>query len=209
MLVDQKMTSKRDTLVMPILYNARHGLELGLKYAVSELATMELVHRPDGRANHHSEVLQASLGRRCGGQSSEEIVAALEPFAVSLSRMDADGQQLRYFSTADDRRSLGKQSVVHLPLIRESVTRLSTILGELTERLSDMRAQHGDRHSNDALLPAGLGGNRQDVGASSFLVRGRLSGPQGEGDGKVRLDQEGVLQCHRRHSEFTRARCST
>lgn len=143
MLVEQEMLGKRDTLVMPILYNARHGLELALKYAVHELQSMELVQRPEGRVHHHilrywGHISDANVPDRV----VREIVAELEAYAASLSRIDEDGQELRYFNTTDNRRSLANQSVVHLLLIRESVTRLSTMLGELTERLAVMREQH-------------------------------------------------------------------
>ena len=37
------MYEKRDTLVMPILYNARHALELSLKFAISRLCEMGVV----------------------------------------------------------------------------------------------------------------------------------------------------------------------
>ena len=143
MVVGEEMTSKRDTLIMPILYNARHGLELALKYAVTELRAMDLVQRLEGRADHHilrywRHLADANVPDRV----VREIITGLEPFAASLSRIDVDGQQLRDFRTADDRRSLEGQAVVHLPLIRRSVTQLSMMLGELTARLADMREQH-------------------------------------------------------------------
>jgi hypothetical protein len=36
-VIEKRLYGERDTLVMPILYNARHGLELSLKFAIDRL----------------------------------------------------------------------------------------------------------------------------------------------------------------------------
>ena len=36
-VIDKNLLSKRDTLVLPILYNARHSVELALKFATRRL----------------------------------------------------------------------------------------------------------------------------------------------------------------------------
>lgn len=136
-LVAEEMMGKRDTLVMPILYNARHGLELAMKYVVAKLVELGLVHRPEGRANHHIlRYWQHLRDAEVADRVVRELVDSLEPYVKSLSRIDVDGQQLRYFATGAGERSLGQQSVVHLLLVRDSVARLRQILGDLTDRVA-------------------------------------------------------------------------
>lgn len=50
-VIDGAMMGSRDTLVMPILYNARHGVELTLKDAIRDLHRMGL-SRDDPIADH-------------------------------------------------------------------------------------------------------------------------------------------------------------
>lgn len=135
-LVAGKMMDMRDTLVLPILYNARHGLELALKYVVAKLVTLELARLPEGRANHHIlRYWQHIQDADVADLVVREIIAKLEPFVRSLSRMDVDGQQLRYFSTKDNGRSLGDQAVVHLLLIQGNIAKLAAMVGKLTKRV--------------------------------------------------------------------------
>lgn len=142
-VIDGKMLGKRDTLVMPVLFNARHGFELALKYVIAELVSLELVRQPEGRPNHHIlrywEHLEKADVADC---RVREIVLQLEPFAKSLSRMDVDGQQLRYFISTDNKHSFGDQAVVHLPLIRHSVVALAQLLGALTKRVEVLSIEH-------------------------------------------------------------------
>jgi hypothetical protein len=49
-VIDKKMYRSRDTLVLPILYNARHAMELTLKFATDRLVKAGLI-QPGGR-NH-------------------------------------------------------------------------------------------------------------------------------------------------------------
>jgi hypothetical protein len=62
-VIENRMYGKRDTLVMPILYNARHALELLLKFAINQLYEMGVIKDPHPK-NHdimsHWALLQAS-----------------------------------------------------------------------------------------------------------------------------------------------------
>src|SRR5690242_9521016 len=42
-VIEKKMFEKRDTLVLPILYNARHAVELALKFATDRLVQAGLL----------------------------------------------------------------------------------------------------------------------------------------------------------------------
>ena len=51
-VIEKKMLGKRDTVVLPILYNARHAIELILKFAINRLAAIGVVSSP-GRQDHN------------------------------------------------------------------------------------------------------------------------------------------------------------
>src|SRR6266536_1077982 len=48
-VIDKKLFGKRDTLVLPILYNARHAVELALKFTTDRLAKDGLMPLPGRR----------------------------------------------------------------------------------------------------------------------------------------------------------------
>ena len=45
-IIEKKMLDRRDTVVLPILYNARHAIELILKFAINRLAAKGVVSSP-------------------------------------------------------------------------------------------------------------------------------------------------------------------
>jgi hypothetical protein len=55
-LLDKEMLGKRDTLVLPILYNARHAIELVLKFSARRLVKAGLVQGPV-RSDHKVQPL--------------------------------------------------------------------------------------------------------------------------------------------------------
>ena len=62
-VIEKRMYEKRDTLVMPILYSARHALELSLKFAINELykiGVIKGVHPKNHDIMSHWALLQAS-----------------------------------------------------------------------------------------------------------------------------------------------------
>jgi hypothetical protein len=65
-VIEKGMLEKRDTVVLPILYNARHAIELILKFAVrrlGEIGTLSNSKRPDHDIQDYFELLErADLG---------------------------------------------------------------------------------------------------------------------------------------------------
>jgi hypothetical protein len=45
-IIEKKMLDRRDTVVLPMLYNARHAIELVLKFAINRLAAIGVVSSP-------------------------------------------------------------------------------------------------------------------------------------------------------------------
>jgi hypothetical protein len=142
-VIDDELMGSRDSLIMPILYNARHGLELALKYTIERLKRLELIQAREGPVDHD---ILAYWGRLRDADvidlQTRTAIAALEPYVASLARIDSDGQQLRYFETKEGVRSLDGIAVVNLPLVRESVGHLSEILETLTDRVMLLEDEH-------------------------------------------------------------------
>lgn len=138
-LFEKKLYSKRDTLVLPILYNARHGIELALKMAIGNLVDMDVLahgHAKDHDIHSHWKYLSRA---RLGDESLRQIVGELEPFVSSLSQIDKDGQELRYHETQDGAQSMSGQSVTCLVVIQKSLKTLHGILDRLKNRLFDLK----------------------------------------------------------------------
>jgi hypothetical protein len=137
-VIEKKMYTKRDTLVMPILYNARHALELSLKYAIKKLYATGVI-RGTHPINHdimsHWAMLNAS---ELGDEALRECVTALKPYVASLSQIDDDGQQLRYSENREGQKSLADRSLANIGVIRTSLGELNRVLQQLKYRVLDL-----------------------------------------------------------------------
>ena len=137
-VIEKRMYGKRDTLVMPILYNARHALELSLKFAINKLYKIGVLQKAP-RKNHdimsHWRLLQAS---KLGDEALRGYATALEPYVTSLSEIDDDGQELRYSETRDGQKSLAGRSLANIEVIRVSLDGLCKVMTQLKCRLHDL-----------------------------------------------------------------------
>ncbi len=133
-VIDKRQWAKRDTLAMPILYNARHAVELTLKFAIDRLFAGGILTERAKR-NHdiqaHWEVLKDAA---TGDSDLRKSIAALKPYVESLGAIDEDGQQLRYAETQEGEKSLADKSLVNLRHIRKGLIELSEILKALKYR---------------------------------------------------------------------------
>lgn len=142
-LLEKEMFGSRDTLVMPILFNARHGLELALKHVLRELGALGMARTREGPVDHDLHAYWVHLiGQRIGDRACREQLAELKPFVESFMKKDIDGQELRYFENRDGKQSLEDQAVVNLPLIQAGVRELRDILDRLMERVARLGQEH-------------------------------------------------------------------
>jgi hypothetical protein len=134
-VIDKKLYSKRDTLVMPILYNARHAIELSLKFAIRELCKAGVIVTPHPK-NHdirsHWALIDASP---LGDEDLRQHVSALEPYISSLSKIDDDGQELRYSENRDEQKSLADYPLANIDVIRTSLGELNRVITALKYRV--------------------------------------------------------------------------
>lgn len=149
-VLDKELVASRDTLAMPILYNGRHALELSLKFAIDRLHAMGAIaarHGPNHDIlSHWTHLRDAGVG----DVALRGIIAELEPFVVSLATIDDDGQELRYSTNQDGKKSLDRIAVVNLPHIRRSLRAMSEILTRLKYRVFDLADERGTgAHTKD------------------------------------------------------------
>lgn len=140
-VIKEGMFGSRDTIVFPILYNARHGIELTLKYLIKRLSDADVI-RGAPRVDH--DILahwQFLMGQPLGDETLRQLLASLEPFVLSLSNIDDDGQSFRYSETRDGKMSMGEHSLASVEVIRDSLRELRNILEGLKYRLWDIEEE--------------------------------------------------------------------
>lgn len=140
-IFEKKLFGKRDTLVLPILYNARHAIELTQKFAISQLSKAGVITT---RTNSNHDIMrhwERLHECKIGDEELAKTIEALKPYVESLSRIDSDGQELRYPRNRDEGLSLAAYSVANLRLIRISLRALEKIIARLKYRTMDYVAE--------------------------------------------------------------------
>ncbi|BCH27819.1 hypothetical protein [Mesorhizobium sp. L-8-3] len=141
-VIEKQLFGKRDTLVLPILYNARHAIELALKFATDRLVAAQIVGG-DRKRDHNIKAQWERLHHAAiGDEALSRTIAALEPFIESLSRIDSDGQELRYHRNRDDDPSLADYALANLKVIQTSLGELKTLIDDLQYRTVDFLREH-------------------------------------------------------------------
>lgn len=90
---------------------------------------------PDGEWNACIGSQGDELNSAVGDKDLRGIIADLEPYVMSLARIGDDGQELRYATNRDGKRSLEQYPLVNLLHIRNS-------LQTLKEMLTKIRSSH-------------------------------------------------------------------
>ena len=141
-VIEKELHVSRDTLVLPILYNARHAIELALKYVSKQLHDEGVLLDPP-RANHKiREHLEKLVVAKFGDRQLRELLARLSPFVLSLAEIDDDGQQLRYAIDQAGQSSLEDRSLANLQVIHSSLRELSEVLKLLKRRTRAFCEEH-------------------------------------------------------------------
>lgn len=141
-VIEKEMLGKRDTLVLPILYNARHAVELVLKFTVDRLVEAHIMNVARRRTHnilaYWNDISEASLG----DEKLKQVMSALKPFVDSLTRIDGDGQELRYHRNRENEQSLSEYSLANLEIIRDSLSELEEIISVLRSRTLQFISEH-------------------------------------------------------------------
>ncbi len=140
-VIDKRMLEKRDTLVLPILYNARHAIELSLKFTINKLYEIDFTksHQSNHDIMSHWNLLNCST---IGDEEMRTQIGNLRPFVISLSNIDQDGQALRYFMSKSGQSNLSNYSLENIEVILRSLNRLHIILSRLRYRVICLLNEH-------------------------------------------------------------------
>lgn len=144
LVLEKNLMASRDTLVLPILYTARHGVELALKLATTSLtqAGVVIAHRP---VSHDIDAYWRALNDANVGDEVIRIqLEALSPYVQSLAAIDDDGQQLRYATDIDGVESLAGRPIANIQVIQQSLKELRQILGQLQRGIDEFQEAFPD-----------------------------------------------------------------
>jgi len=134
-VITNKLYGERDTLVLPILFTTRHAVELALKYLIDRLRAAKVFkaqHRPDHDILSHWKLL---CDQELGDEFLRLGITKLEPYIVSLSNIDEDGQSLRYARLRTGERSMEDRSLANIMVIKNSILSLKELLEKLLYRV--------------------------------------------------------------------------
>lgn len=137
LVIERHMYIGRDTLVFPILYNARHGVELALKFFIKrlhEVGVIAAIHPVNHDIESHWNYLCST---KIGDETIRGFLSQLAPYITSLASVDEDGQQLRYSEDRDGQTSLKDKPLANLEVIRDSLTDLKSLLERIKHRVLD------------------------------------------------------------------------
>ena len=140
-VIEGNLIGSRDTLVLPILYTARHSVELALKYFIrrlQEAGVFTEVHPPNHDILSHWELLNR---QKLGDESMRLKLLALEPYVQSLAQIDDDGQSFRYAKLRDGQQSMEDRGLANIAVIRDSLKKLKGHLEEFTHRMWDFEQE--------------------------------------------------------------------
>lgn len=137
-IIENKRYRERDTVVLPILFCARHGAELALKHCVGNLVKIGILPTVCLK-NHNLEALLTSLSSvRIGDRVFERTLEELSPFFQALSSVDPDGQSFRYEKSLDGKKHLSEKSIINLEVVRISIAEMKRLITDLVHRLADL-----------------------------------------------------------------------
>lgn len=184
-VIANDLLGERDTLVLPILYNARHGVELALKFLIGrlrEVGAFTATHKPDHDILSHWTFLN---DQTLGDETLRLELGRLERFVRSLSNIDDDGQSFRYAVLRDGQTSLKDHSLVNVEVIRDSLGALEEILKQLKYRLQDLEYErHAGSYTTECsrldlnviaqLLPDRDNWDSQEFADAKYVIKKRF-----------------------------------
>lgn len=130
-ILEEEIYEQRDTLILPIMFNARHAVELILKYISKNLANLDLLSPP--AHTHLIENLFTEIENiNVPDKNFRDTLASLKRFVSSLSKIDKDGQAFRFRDSKDDHPyTLKGLSTINYRLIYSSLKELQKIIKQL------------------------------------------------------------------------------
>lgn len=184
-VIEKEMYDKRDTLVLPILYNARHSIELNLKLAIGELVKFGILQNAHPKNHDIASHLAFLETNNIPDKLFNERLSALKPFVDSLAQIDNDGQEFRFHENREGQRSMDGRALANIETIRISLASLHTVLNNLKFRAFSLcdEWQTGTRTTKLSrldlieiaqLLPPKQNWDSQEFVESSIAIKSRF-----------------------------------
>lgn len=133
-VLEKRMYEKRDMLVLPILYNARHAIELTLKLVIGELVRAGLFSEGHPKNHDIASHLAFLESKVIPDELFRKRLLALRPYVDSLVQIDDDGQELRFHENRDGQRSMEGKALANIAVIWVSLGTLQEALKNLKNR---------------------------------------------------------------------------
>ncbi len=133
LVIEKKLYGKRDTLILPILYNARHAIELNLKLVIGKLYRAGILAEEHKKNHDIKSHLDFLIANKIPDALVRECVKKLAPFVDSLSQIDRDGQEFRFHENRAGEPSMGGQNLANIALIRLSLIDLQEVINGLQD----------------------------------------------------------------------------
>jgi hypothetical protein len=133
-IFEKKLWHERDTLVHPILYSARHSIELSIKHVLIQLNKTDKKTEERDIHGHSLKKLwclfkkQTFFDRRI-----TKVLEDIEPIVIQLDQADPDAQDFRYPENSNREQTLDGKAIVDLVTVKELVGYLRKKLVHLCE----------------------------------------------------------------------------
>ncbi|AUG53173.1 hypothetical protein [Thalassospira marina] len=134
-VLENKKYGKVDTLIFPILFNARHGIELTLKFYQKTFSQCG-IDTESAPQNHRLDIiLSRILNAKIPDRELSKNISKLAPYITGISEIDTSGQDFRYFENKNGHQSLSNHPIINLVVVRQCLEEMKNILDETTTRL--------------------------------------------------------------------------
>ena len=131
-MFSQKLMYERDTLVHPILYSARHSIELSIKHILIQLNQTDIKTEVPSINGHNLKDLWLLFKAKTNfDRRIIELVNAIDPIVTQLDQADPDAQDFRYPVNSDGTQTLDGKTIIDLITVGQVVDFISAKLIQL------------------------------------------------------------------------------
>ena len=166
-VISNRKFGDRDTVVWPALYSVRHGIELGLKQLHDLLSDAGILDKIFVRNHSLDKFMDSFTENRIGDSELDYLFSKLKIFVDSISMLDGDGQELRYFKRTDGARNLKNESIINLEVIAFCAETVLEIFDRLYYRVRNFLSERHTKTFTSCLSRSDL-----DQIASQLPLRG-------------------------------------
>jgi hypothetical protein len=145
-LVDYVLENRRgaDTLIYPIVFNYRHGVECSLKHLIGELCQINRavpLRWLDHRLKHNFHVVKDGCRSYLNQETFGSVFDYIEQRINDLHQIDPKGDQFRFPETTKGDSTLPKTTVINIEVFGRQMVEVVDRLRFLNILLWEVRSQ--------------------------------------------------------------------